>query len=104
MGGERTDLAANHGFPRQTTVERRGDGERMRLGESLQEFIRMYEPHEAREDTVLFPHFARSFRNTNTTRSAKTLREKSTSSSAKEASRKWWTMWQASKSDWAFMN
>lgn len=28
---------------------------RRNLGEALRQFIRMYEPHEAREDTVLFP-------------------------------------------------
>lgn len=32
-------------------------GERARFTESLQQFIRMYNPHEAREDTVLFPAF-----------------------------------------------
>jgi hemerythrin-like domain-containing protein len=31
------------------------DSERKQLGDSLRQFIRMYEPHEAREDTVLFP-------------------------------------------------
>jgi hemerythrin-like domain-containing protein len=35
----------------------RDAGERRRLAESLRQFIRMYEPHEAREDTVLFPAF-----------------------------------------------
>jgi hemerythrin-like domain-containing protein len=30
---------------------------RKRLSDSLQAFIRMYNPHEAREDTVLFPAF-----------------------------------------------
>jgi len=30
---------------------------RRRLGESLRQFVRMYEPHAAREDTVLFPEF-----------------------------------------------
>ena len=33
--------------------------ERQRLAESLQQFVRMYEPHEAREDTVLFPALRR---------------------------------------------
>lgn len=33
----------------------RDDGERAQLAEGLEKFIRMYEPHEAREDTVLFP-------------------------------------------------
>ena len=32
-------------------------GERARFIDSLQQFIRMYNPHEAREDTVLFPAF-----------------------------------------------
>jgi hemerythrin-like domain-containing protein len=31
--------------------------ERAKFLESLQQFIRMYNPHEAREDTVLFPQF-----------------------------------------------
>ena len=31
--------------------------QRARLRESLLQFVRMYEPHEAREDTVLFPAF-----------------------------------------------
>jgi hemerythrin-like domain-containing protein len=31
--------------------------ERRSLSESLRRFIRMYNPHEAREDTVLFPAF-----------------------------------------------
>nr|AQQ74891.1 hypothetical protein [uncultured bacterium] len=33
----------------------RNPDDRHRLAESLRVFIRMYEPHEAREDTVLFP-------------------------------------------------
>lgn len=33
----------------------RNPDDRRRLSESLRIFIRMYEPHEAREDTVLFP-------------------------------------------------
>jgi hemerythrin-like domain-containing protein len=32
-------------------------GDRGRLASSLHKFIRMYRPHEAREDTVLFPAF-----------------------------------------------
>jgi hemerythrin-like domain-containing protein len=31
--------------------------DRRKLGDSLRQFIRMYNPHEAREDTVLFPEF-----------------------------------------------
>ena len=32
-------------------------GDRRKLGDSLRLFIRMYRPHESREDTVLFPAF-----------------------------------------------
>jgi len=37
----------------------RNADERRQLGESMRLFIRMYEPHEAREDTVLFPALRR---------------------------------------------
>jgi hemerythrin-like domain-containing protein len=33
--------------------------DRSKLGDALRFFVRMYEPHEAREDTVLFPAFRR---------------------------------------------
>src|SRR6476620_11524057 len=33
------------------------DARKRQLGDSLRAFIRMYRPHEAREDTVLFPAF-----------------------------------------------
>ena len=32
-------------------------GQRRALRDSMHQFVRMYEPHEAREDTVLFPAF-----------------------------------------------
>jgi hemerythrin-like domain-containing protein len=35
----------------------RNADDRRRLADSLRQFIRMYNPHEAREDTVLFPAF-----------------------------------------------
>ncbi len=35
----------------------KGEATRKQLGEALHKFIRMYEPHAAREDTVLFPAF-----------------------------------------------
>src|SRR5216110_151660 len=35
----------------------RNESDRAQLVNSLQQFIRMYNPHEAREDTVLFPAF-----------------------------------------------
>jgi hemerythrin-like domain-containing protein len=37
----------------------RDPGDRRRLSDALAAFIRMYEPHEAREDTVLFPALRR---------------------------------------------
>jgi len=35
----------------------KNETERAQLITSMQQFIRMYNPHEAREDTVLFPAF-----------------------------------------------
>ena len=35
----------------------KGDASRKQLADGLRSFIRMYEPHAAREDTVLFPAF-----------------------------------------------
>jgi hemerythrin-like domain-containing protein len=35
----------------------KNESERNQLVDSMQQFIRMYNPHEAREDTVLFPAF-----------------------------------------------
>jgi hemerythrin-like domain-containing protein len=35
----------------------REPGERKQLRDSMDQFVRMYSPHEAREDTVLFPAF-----------------------------------------------
>jgi hemerythrin-like domain-containing protein len=35
----------------------KNENDRRKLAESLRAFIRMYNPHEAREDTVLFPKF-----------------------------------------------
>jgi hemerythrin-like domain-containing protein len=40
-----------------TLAATRNVDDRRRLADSLRAFIRMYEPHEAREDTVLFPAF-----------------------------------------------
>src|SRR5437870_11482894 len=39
----------------------KNDSERAQLIASMQQFISMYNPHEAREDTVSSPHFAKSF-------------------------------------------
>jgi hemerythrin-like domain-containing protein len=42
-----------------TTSALSSAGNRRQLAESMRQFIRMYEPHAAREDTVLFPEFAK---------------------------------------------
>jgi hypothetical protein len=34
-------------------------GDREKLAGALHSFVRMYAPHEAREDTILFPEFAK---------------------------------------------
>lgn len=43
-----------------TTTGIRADSDRETLITSLQSFIRMYRPHESREDTILFPAFHES--------------------------------------------
>ena len=48
-----TDLTL--GLAKQSTIK--NADERAQLADSLRQFIRMYNPHEAREDTVLFPEF-----------------------------------------------
>ena len=40
-----------------TTPALQGEASRKKLADGLRSFIRMYEPHAAREDTVLFPAF-----------------------------------------------
>src|SRR5437660_4557825 len=50
-----TDLTL--GLAKQSTIK--NADERAQLADSLRQFIRMYNPHEAREDTVLFPAFRR---------------------------------------------
>jgi len=48
-----TDLTL--GLAKQSTIK--NADERAQLADSLRQFVRMYNPHEAREDTVLFPAF-----------------------------------------------
>ncbi|HYY14052.1 MAG TPA: hemerythrin domain-containing protein [Chthoniobacterales bacterium] len=48
-----TDLTLN--LARQSALK--NAAERTRLSDALRQFVRMYNPHEAREDTVLFPAF-----------------------------------------------
>lgn len=54
QGGRRlTDLTMQFA----TNQALKNTEDRWKLGDSLRQFIRMYNPHEAREDTVLFPEF-----------------------------------------------
>ena len=43
-----------------TSQANKNSDDRRKLADSLRQFIRMYNPHEAREDTILFPSSARS--------------------------------------------
>jgi hemerythrin-like domain-containing protein len=52
-GRQITDITLRHAKPQSL----RDAQERRRLRDSMDQFIRMYNPHEAREDTVLFPAF-----------------------------------------------
>jgi hemerythrin-like domain-containing protein len=54
-GRQVTDITMR--FATQQSLQ--NESERGRLITSMQQFIRMYNPHEAREDTVLFPAFRR---------------------------------------------
>jgi hemerythrin-like domain-containing protein len=40
-----------------TVAALKAPADRRRLADSMRQFVRMYNPHEAREDTVLFPRF-----------------------------------------------
>jgi hemerythrin superfamily protein len=42
--------------------------DRRKLGDAMRKFIRTYNPHEARENTVLFPEFRKSSAPTNAIR------------------------------------
>jgi hemerythrin-like domain-containing protein len=63
-----TATALKHSSPRAT------------LRDLLYQFVRMYEPHEAREDTVLFPAFRKIVSKHGTTRSARISRRRRTRS------------------------
>jgi hemerythrin-like domain-containing protein len=54
QGGRRlTDITLQFA----TNQALKNPGDRLKLADSMRQFIRMYSPHEAREDTVLFPAF-----------------------------------------------
>jgi hemerythrin-like domain-containing protein len=52
-GRKLTDITLRYA----TVQSLRNVDDRRRLADSMRQFIRMYNPHEAREDTVLFPAF-----------------------------------------------
>src|SRR5262249_60448618 len=45
--------------PRANPAAPNGPAGRQEIADSMRQFIRMYEPHAAREDTVLFPAFGK---------------------------------------------
>jgi len=60
LAGLASVLAAQHRAGRALTADiLRHPGDRQRVTVALGQFVRMYEPHAAREDTVLFPAFRR---------------------------------------------
>ena len=76
-------------------------GDRQKLAAAIAAFIRMYRPHEAREDTVLFPALHQIVSADEFDALAMILRRKSTSSSAKRDSRAWWSRSANWRSSWA---
>lgn len=74
---------------------------RKALAESLRLFVRMYAPHEAREDTVLFPAFHEIIAPTSTTHWAMISSGASTTCSARTVLMGWSAAWPRSKRAWA---
>jgi len=80
---------------RSTASALKNSGERGSLREDLRLFIRMYEPHEAREDTVLFPALHQIVSRHEYDSMGEEFEKKSTSYLARMASRKMWLKSQA---------
>lgn len=75
-----------------------------KLSDALRAFLRMYRPHEAREDTFSFPRSGPFFRPTNTTRSERISRRTKTTYSASKASSRWSIRLRNWRRGWAFTN
>ena len=60
------------------------------LVQDMSAFIRMYEPHEAREDTVVFPHCGMCCRPRSSASSRKPSKTKSTGGLVRPVSKEWW--------------
>jgi len=67
----------------------KNESERSQLVTSMQQFIRMYNPHETREDTVLFPAFRKIVSTHEFDALGDILRRKKTSFSAKTDLGRW---------------
>ena len=85
-----------------TTRALKSTDDRKTLAETLHLFIRMYNPHAAREDTVLFPAFHGIVSATSMIAWAKTSRRKSKSFSVPMDSRRWLTASRRLRSPWGF--
>ena len=75
--------------------------QRRLLADSLRAFVRMYAPHEAREDTVLFPALHRIVSAHEYDALGEQFEDESIGSSARTGSRKWSSASPASRSGWA---
>ena len=80
----------------------KNESERGQLIASIQQFIRMYNPHEAREDTVLFPAFRKIVSPHEFDALGEDFEKKEDELSAKTDLRKWSIRLQESNNDWAF--
>jgi hemerythrin-like domain-containing protein len=74
-----------------TAASLKTQDDRNRLASDLEAFNRMYAPHEAREDTVLFPELHKIVPHTSTTRWASSSRASSVRRSEAMASISMWT-------------
>lgn len=84
------------------TLKYVSDGEK--LADALSAFLRMYRPHEAREDTVLFPAFRKIVSPHEYEALGDDFEKKEENCSAKKASSKWSIRSPASKRSWASTN
>src|SRR5438132_7781202 len=75
----------------------KNDSERAQLADSMRQFIRMYNPHEAREDTVLFPAFHKIVTPHEFDSLGEDFEKRRTNSSARMVLTRWWTKWPESK-------
>src|SRR5213595_620807 len=75
----------------------RNESDRAQLVNSMQQFIRMYNPHEAREDTVLFPAFRKIVSPHEFDSLAEDFEKKEDELSAATVLRRWWTKWLRSR-------